>query len=377
MEIEVAGPSLKGTVLASSVMPAPCEHSGARILGAVLVLLAACSGPPEVAPFTNDPQSKHQGYMPAIGVPAAWKLERGDPRVIVAVIDGSFDTAQEDLAQQLWTNPAEVAGDGVDNDRDGLVDDVHGWNFLTGSPSVALGEQGDLDRGIWAHGTAVAGIIAAQTDNGRGVAGCCPGCRLMLLTARDFQSVNTVVGVPRFVDALAFAVSHGARVVNVSDGVPASSLGSDDLSKLEDAVHAADAAGVLVVASAGNDAADAVRVPARLDTVLAVAAVDWNGVPASFTSFGSEVDIAAPGVDVFTTFPDNSYDWFDGTSASAPVVAGLAGLLFSEHPDWTARQVADRITSTARPANLDGRPELVGRFGAGVVDFAAALAPGP
>jgi subtilisin family serine protease len=85
------------------------------------------------------------------------------------------------------------------------------------------------------------------------------------------------------------------------------------------------------------------------------------------------VDIAAPGVDIDTTFPRNTYDFFDGTSASAPVVAGLAGLLFSAHPDWTPREVAERITSTARAAKLDERPELKGRFGAGVVDFAAAL----
>ncbi len=204
-----------------------------------------------------------------------------------------------------------------------------------------------------------------------GVAACCPGCTLMILKGRDFVTTSTVL--PRFGAAVDYAIAHGARVLNVSDGSLPSSVDAALASDLEAAAARAEQAGLVVVASAGNDGADVVRWPARIPTVLAVAAVDWGGAPTSWTSFGAEVAVAAPGVFVETTAPDAAYDYFDGTSASAPIVSALAAMLVSEHPDWSAAAVRARIVQTARPARLDGRPEVVGLFGAGVVDFAAAL----
>lgn len=310
--------------------------------------------------------------MLGLDVPGAWRVERGRPEVVVAVIDNGFDVAHPDLRAQLWTNPAEVAGDGLDNDGNGYVDDLHGWNFLARSARVSLDEPAGVAPALWSHGTAAAGIVAASTDNGLGVASCCPGCRWMPLVARDFRIARTVL--PRLPEALAYAVRNGARVVSISDGVPAGALAPDEVTALEGAVRAATAAGVLVVASAGNDGAAAVRWPARIPEVLAVAAVDRDGAPAAFTSYGPEVDVAAPGVEVFTTEGGGGYFDFAGTSASAPIVAGLAGLLFSAHPAWTPAQVAARIRATAGPADTSDRPALAGQLGAGVVHFGRALA---
>ena len=319
-----------------------------------IALLAACSGAPaDVAAFSNDPLSPKQGYMLRLGVPDGWARASGD--VVVAVLDDAVDVAHPDLSAKLWTNPK---GDGV-----------HGWNFLDDDGDVALS---DADRAVtdFGHGTSVAGIIGAATNDGEGVASCCPGCQLMILKARDFRTTGSVL--PRFGAAVDYAIAHGARVLNVSDGAFPGTIDDSLVSDLEAAAARAENAGLVIVASAGNDATNAVRWPARIPTVLAVAAVDWDGVPTSWTSFGPEVAVAAPGVFVETTTP-GGYDYFDGTSASAPIVSALAAMLVSEHPDWSPAQVRARIVSTATPARLDSRPDVAGLFGSGVVNFAAAL----
>ena len=312
----------------------------------LVCLLAACSGAPaDVPAFSNDPLSPKQGYMVRIGVPDGWARASGD--VVVAVLDDAVDVAHPDLGAKI----------------------VGGWNFLDDDADVALS---DADRGVadFGHGTSVAGIIGAATNDGVGVAACCPGCKLMILKGRDFRTTSSVL--PRFGAAVDFAVAPGARVLNVSVGAFPGTIDDALVADLEAAAARAEQAGLVVVASAGNDATNAVRWPARIPTVLAVAAVDWDGVPTSWTSFGPEVAVAAPGTFIETTVP-GGYDDFEGTSASAPIVSALAAMIVSEHPDWSAADVRARIVQTARPASLASRPDVVGLFGAGVVDFAAAL----
>ena len=339
----------------------------AWLLSSLIGLAAACHdrAPGDVEPFTSDPLSAKQGYMLELGVPAAWERERGS--VTVAVVDNGFDLEHPDLAPRLWANPDEIAN-GLDDDGDGRVDDLHGWDFVDGDGDVSLAPD---ESGPRHHGTAVAGIIAAETENGLGIAGLCPGCRLMLLRCRDFQQVHDVMG--RLSAAVDYAIAHGARVINVSDGVLDAALGAGEKTNLEAAAARAAQAGVVLVAAAGNDGADAVRWPARIPSVFAAASVDWSGAPSAWTSFGLEIDAAAPGEYIETTFPGGTYGYFEGTSAAAPVAAALAALLASAHPAWTAAQVAERMRATARPAALDERPELALLLGAGVVSYGNAL----
>lgn len=337
---------------------------------ALLALLCACGGdiPDDVAPFSNDPLSVKQGYMLTLGVSPAWARERGS--VIVAVIDNGVDTSHPDLRPRLWTNPNEQE-DGEDNDGNGLVDDIHGWNFLDGNADITLATEAASEGLSRAHATAVAGIIAAETDNGEGVAGLCPGCSVMILKARDFEEENSVL--PRLADAVDYAIENGARVINVSDGSLTKSLSPELVDDLNAAAARAEEASVVIVASAGNDGIDDVRWPARIPSVIAAAAVDWDGAPEPWTTFGAEVDVAATGSLVYTTTPGGAYDYFSGTSASAPIVAALAALVVSAKPEMSPAEVAARVQATARPADLDGRPELSDRFGAGVVSFSSAL----
>lgn len=331
----------------------------AATLGALVAGLLGCgppgeSCPPVAAAVSDDPDSSRQWYLSALGVPEAWEAAGPVPReeVLVAVVDNGFDVSHPDLGERLWSS----------------ADGGPGWNLL--EDGADLTPAGDTEARL-GHGTAVAGLVGAAHGNGLGVAGVCPSCRLMLLKARDFGAVPS--SVPRLEPVVRFAVERGARILVISDGLLSRHLSDEELASVQRAMADAEASGLLVVASAGNDARDEVRWPARIVSVLAVAATDRHGRPLASTSFGVEVDVAAPGECAYTTLPEGRYGYFAGTSASAPIVAGLAGLLLSAAPELTAEQLIDRIRSTARPVDVTGRPELAGRFGAGLVDFAAAV----
>jgi subtilisin family serine protease len=340
-----------------------------RMLTATLALTACgLDYPDDVPAFTKDPLSTKQGYMVELGVPQAWERERGS--VIVAVLDNGVDTSHPDLQGRLWTNPKEVE-DGQDNDGDGRVDDIHGWNFLDQNGDITVASEAEPPEIGYPHATAVAGIIAAETDNGEGVAGLCPGCSLMILKARDFTTSGSVLW--SMGAAIEYAIEHGARVIDISDGTLATSLLPEDMDGLSAAAQRAEEAGIVIVASAGNDGRHTVRWPAAIPSVIAVAAVDWEGKPEEYTSFGAEIDVAATGEFVHTTMIGNTYDYFRGTSASAPIVAALAALLLSAKPEMSPAEVAERIRATAKPADIEDRPDVKDLFGAGIVSFSGAL----
>jgi serine protease len=323
------------------------------------------SEPADVAAFTNDPSSIKQGYMPRLGVSEAWKITRGN--VIVAVVDNGIELTHPDLENQIWTNPKESAN-GIDDDGNGFVDDLHGWDFLDEDSDSSAGPK---TKEIDSHGTAVAGIIAAATDNGVGVAGNCPNCQLMVLRARDFDEERTVV--PRLAKAIDYAVQQGARVVVISDGRPVSTVDASVIFEIQDAVNRAAKAGTIVVASAGNDGQESVRIPGAIAEVCAVGAVNWDDMPMSWTSYGKEVDISAPGEFVYTTMLGSSYGYFSGTSASAPIAGALAALLLSAHPEMTPAEVITRIQEHAASIDMSETPQMQGLLGKGALRFRSVL----
>ena len=236
----------------------------------------------------------------------------------------------------------------------------------------SVGAPEGVREGLRAHGTAAAGIVAGEADNNFGVAGVCPSCEVMLLRARDFDRAHSVL--PKLAEAVRYAVAQGANVVSVSDGRFAPDVLPEVDSEIRAALAEAEAQGVVVVASAGNDRNLGVRLPAAYPTVLAVASVGPSWGPSSTTSHGPNVDVAAPGECIHTLSPNGETRCFEGTSAAAPIVAALAALLVAAHPNWDPGHIRSHIENTARPVKLDGASELEGRLGAGVVDFAAALA---
>lgn len=300
----------------------------------------------------NDPEYGQQWHLPIIQAPQAWDTATGSPNVVVAVIDTGIDQTHPDLANVLWTNPNE-SPDGSDNDGNGLVDDVHGWNFL--------GNNADLTD-TTGHGTHVAGLIGAQRNNSVGVAGVASGVKIMPLAVGANAPASAVVS------AIYYAATHGANIINMSFGGPETFYGA------RAAIDYAVARGVLLVSSANNWSSEEYNYPAVYQDVVAVAATDPNDRRASLSNYGSWVDIAAPGQAVFSTFPPSSYLAVSGTSQAAPIVAGVAALVKSVHPDWTAEQVRTQLLASADDLNALN-PDYVGMLGAGRVNAARAVGP--
>ncbi len=249
-----------------------------------------------------------------IDAPEAWDISTGSPNVTIAVIDSGIAYDHPDLAPNIWTNPREVAGNGVDDDGNGLVDDVHGWDFYT-NDAEPMDPLDFNPGGNPGHGTHVAGIIAGAGNNGTGITGVMWTARLMALKA---GGIDRSLPATAIASAIHYAVANGARVINASFAGPDCSLA------VYDAVRAAQTAGVLVVAAAGNEGVDNDNIPsfpanfsaplvcsgqqkAALTNVIAVAATDEDDQLAGFSNFGTTtVQVAAPGVRINSTKPTSN-----------------------------------------------------------------------
>jgi subtilisin family serine protease len=267
----------------------------------------------------------------------AWDLSTGGASVIVAVIDSGIDLDHPDLQPNLWTNPDEIPGNLVDDDGNGLVDDVHGWDFVN---------EDDDPRDDVGHGTHVAGIVAAAGNNGLGITGVAWRARLMPLKFLDAGGFGTVADA---VQAIDYAVSKGARILNASWG------GGDDSSALLEAIRDAGAHEALFVAAAGNDGADSDRAPFfpagyAAPNIIAVAASDRQDRLAPFSNFGgTTVDLAAPGVQILSTLPGGRYGLMSGTSMATPHVSGVAALVLGLAPGMPAASLRQRLLEHAEP----------------------------
>jgi subtilisin family serine protease len=302
----------------------------------------------------NDPEYSSQWGLAKINAPVAWDVVTGTTDVVIAIIDAGIDVTHPDLSGQLWQNPGEIVGNGIDDDNNGYVDDIHGWSLVN--------NNADLSDNT-GHGTEVAGIIAATTDNGVGIAGVCWQCRLMVV------KVVQPGGVANYSDiaaGVAYAAQKGAKVINISLG------GNSDSITLKTAIANA-AQTAMVVAGAGNENGSALFYPAAYDDyVLAVAGTTQTDSKVGTSNYGMWVDVSAPGEAITTTFSGSSYGSSSGTSMAAPFAAGLAGLLRSQHPDWSPNQVRATIIHTAN--NIDSlNPSYAGKLGSGRINAQAAV----
>lgn len=329
----------------------------------------------------SDSAWSSQWGMQRIGMEKAWDVTRGSGDVVIGVIDTGIDYEHPDIRTQHWINTSEdingnrrfdpwpvsevrggVPGDfdGVDNDGNGFIDDVIGYDFVD-QPGVSNAAGGDyfqpdadpLDE--MGHGTSVAGIIGAATDNGIGVAGIAPDCRMMTLRAFDARGVGSEGDVAR---ALAYAVANGVRVVNMSFGDVVYSR------VLRDIIRWAYARGVVMIASSGNSQSTALHYPSAYDETISVSATASNDIIAGFSNYGQTIDIAAPGSDILTTDLGGRYTPFYGTSASAPFVTGVAALVLSQHPGFGPEEVRGILIASAEDLGAQGWDE---RYGAGML----------
>jgi cell wall-associated protease len=315
-----------------------------------------------------------------IDAPEAWNTITQANNVTVAVIDTGVDYRHPDLAANMWTNPGEIPGNGLDDDGNGYVDDVHGYDFAN--------HDGDpMDDN--SHGTHVAGTIGAVGNNGLGVVGVAWRTKIMALKFIGADGYGLTADA---INAILYAADMGAKVSNNSWGGLAWDRGGVLYSKpLQDAIQTAADTGMLFVAAAGNDGSFtdefASAIPAGLPVanIVSVAATDHRDELAWFSNHGAvEVDIAAPGVSILSTVPNGGYDSYQGTSMAAPHVAGAAALLFAQNPAITFHEVkailmnrSDVVAGTATKVLSGGRLNLnkAVRFRSGADCQAASSTP--
>ena len=307
-----------------------------------------------------------------IDLPQAHAITTGSPSTVVAVIDDGVDFSHPDLAARAWTNPGEsgvvngvdLATDGIDNDHNGYIDDVHGWDFCNQDNTVH-----DVDHDF--HGTHVAGTIAASLD-GQGVVGVAPSVSIMALKFLDNDTSKGCGLTSQAIEAIAYAKSFGVVLSNSSWG------GRGDLADFKPLYDAIKTSGLLFVTSAGNDGIDndtdpLPAYPASFDlpNVISVAAADKDGGLASFSNYGhTTVDLAAPGVDIVSSVPADSihpnpwWTYLDGTSMAAPHVTGVAALLASQDPSLLSDLPAlkARLLSSGKSLPLTGGDTVSGRM---------------
>ena len=277
-----------------------------------------------------------------MNAPEAWDITTGDSAVVVGVIDTGVDYTHSDLDDNAWINLAEIPGNGIDDDSNGYIDDVHGINAITGS--------GDPMEDHY-HGTHVAGTIGAEGNNSVGVVGVnwnvqIAGCKF--LDSGGSGSSSDAI------DCLDYFVALKTAGVNLI--ATNNSWGGGGFSQsLKDAISAQEAAGILFIASAGNDGVDNDADPHYPSNyvnsnIISVAAIDDDGNLASFSEWGlNSVDVAAPGVSITSTFPGGSYGTISGTSMATPHVAGLAALIKANDPSADWMDIKNLILASGQP----------------------------
>ncbi|MDD2807029.1 MAG: S8 family serine peptidase [Patescibacteria group bacterium] len=347
----------------------------------------------KAASFPNDPDFTLQWYLTAINDTAFWSKElllreqEGIARKsVIAVLDTGVYLDHPDLKSKIWNNKAERPNDNADNDGNGYIDDIHGWDFVDNDSDPDPTFIGTYVADAVKHGTIVAGIAAAATNNNLGIAGTSWFAQIMPLRVLDSSGNGDVYKVVKAVD---YAINNGADVINMSF------VGNTPSQPLLDAIKRAYAKNVLVVAAAGNTNQDingqnldeAKSYPVCYDgdvgenMVIGVAAVGRQLIKSSFSSYGSCIDIAAPGEDIYSTQVyqpsvsgfDQYYNGFwSGTSLSAPQVSGVIAAIKALRPNFSAATLRDIILGSAKDIN-SYNPLYQGKLGAGLLDAGKAL----
>lgn len=313
------------------------------------------------ADIPNDPSYNSQWALPAIHAPEAWDIQKGNAGTVIAIVDTGVKLNHPDLASKIWTNPGELPNNGIDDDNNGYVDDVNGYDWAN------LDNNPQDDNG---HGTHVAGIAAAATNNGVGIAGVCWNCRVMPLKVLQSNGSGSYSDLAA---AIYYASNKGAKVINMSLG------GYADSSVVRDALITSYPNSVLVAAS-GNDGkcleppTDFCRgtfFPAAYSFVIGVQALaqdgslatfsnyDGNGPTTSSYSAGYNYELGAPGVNIYSTNLDDSYTSLSGTSMAAPFVSGAAALVIAQNPSWSKDKVRAQLIQSVSGELLNIQSALI------------------
>jgi hypothetical protein len=345
----------------------------------------------QAALIPSDTYFSNQWYLQKIKAVQAWDNIRESPRVIIALLDSGVQVSQPDLEDNIWVNKREIAGNKIDDDKNGFIDDVNGWDFVNdvSDPSPKF-QAGFTEDGI-NHGTIIAGIAAAAGNNAAGVTGVTWKAKIMPLKVLDDKGEGSSFKVIKAID---YAIASGADIINLSF------VGFGYSKGLDEAIKRAYDAGILVIAAGGNESKqgqgynlnESPMYPVCLDgtngenRVIGVAASDTLDQKAIFSSFGRCIDIVAPGVSIFGTVvysPVNHYSngqsfnkyydgYWSGTSAAVPMVSASLALIEAANPALSGGEVLKVLFSTADDINRLN-PNYAGKLGSGRINLANAV----
>ncbi len=320
----------------------------------------------EVIP--NDPRFNEQAHHQIISTLDAWRFSEGSEEVIVAVTDNGFEIEHDDLKQSWWVNTAEIPGNGIDDDGNGFIDDVHGWNFDKDNNDVTPSSSNS-------HGTHVAGIIAAQAHNGLGIAGIAPKVKVMPI---NFYGDNRWTSITVY-KSYKYAVDNGAKIINTSYNIDGFVNDQIYLEALEYVKNK----GALIFNSAGNDRRKDPPRRAFNDLILVCSTQSKPGQSSQFdqisrfSNYGAGISLCAPGDPILSTvngryLGDSRYGNLSGTSMASPVAASVAALIWSQNPDYTADEVKEKLLRSCDSIDRIN-PRHQGMLGAGRINARKAL----
>jgi hypothetical protein len=329
----------------------------------------------------SDPYSNNQWYLSRIGFYSVWNKNFIGKNVLVAVIDSGIYIDHPDLIDNIWRNKFEISGNGKDDDNNGFIDDVNGWDFVNNVPDPRpRPDLGGNDDGL-NHGTMIAGIIGAKTNNNIGISGIASNVKIMPLKALDENGEGKINDVVRAID---YAINNGADIINLSFSGLSYNQG------FKEAIERAYRSGVIVVAAAGNNDSDLDQNPlypacfqnsSKENIIISVGATDTLDQKAVFSSYGKNcVDISAPGVSFFSTSFYNTEEkknkyyngYWSGTSMSAAVISGSLALIKETNPKLSNKQLLDILLRSADNINALN-PEHVDEMGVGRVNLSSSV----
>ncbi len=322
---------------------------------------------PRMDKIPNDPRLDGQYYLNTIKAFDAWDISEGSEEVLLAIVDSGVELDHEDLADRIYYNEDEIPNNGIDDDGDGYIDNYAGWDFC-GADIDNPKQDGDpnLVTGDHSHGLEVAGCAVATSDNGIGIAGVAPRTKILVTKHTYDNQEEDDDGIYFAYSGLIYAAEMGADIINCSWGGGAySQIGQDIIT------YATIDMGALIVASAGNSDDDEPHYPSSYRYALSVAWTDKDNQKAA--TYGTSVDICAPGSAILTTTFNDRYVSVQGSSFSSPIVAGGAALVKALYPEFSAMQLGEMVRVTANPDLYDNNPGFEGLLGKGILDAHAAL----
>jgi len=315
----------------------------------------------------NDVDSRQHWYLELINAYAAWDIGIGNSLATVAIVDDAVKTDHPDLTPIIWTNPGEIPSNNLDDDGNGFVDDVNGFDVADNDNDSRPPASGLWQLlGLFTHGTHCAGIAGAATNNSVGIASIGNGIRIIPVKATSNSSL-----IPLAIDngneGVDYAVASGARVISMSWG------GATQDSTLTNVIQAAVEAGRILVSAAGNDGNSTPNYPSALPGVIGVGSISRGDIVSSFSQRGSMIDVMAPGDSIWSTLATSAnYGFQSGTSMACPMVAGLCGLMLSQNPGFDANTIESCLKSSCD--NIDAlNSALIGQIGAGRINAQKAM----